>query len=238
MPFNNLFTLIDHFSFWATKLYCQENGCAPLPHLGLEVFVRRYLVARHGLSYDRASELPLADVVRVLIADLGAHDEDSGGLAVEPDGPARSEDGEELRLSCPEEQARLNAGLAGPAEPAPQPAGNEMPTAAAGARVPGQPAGVPESQAGEAEPGQPRVILGAKGEKAIVLGKARPLTPGHHDIVRVLLDAGKEGLSKDDLIRKSGHGDAVNMLKRLASDPCWTKVVHLPGRPWKRYQVW
>jgi len=53
-----------------------------------------------------------------------------------------------------------------------------------------------------------------------------------------LLEAGKNGLSKDELADKSGHGDAHRILKRLAdSDDDWRSVILLAGEPGGRYRL-
>jgi len=52
------------------------------------------------------------------------------------------------------------------------------------------------------------------------------------------MEAGKNGLSKDELVGKSGHGDAVNILKRLADrDADWKSVIQLGEIPGGRYRI-
>jgi hypothetical protein len=64
------------------------------------------------------------------------------------------------------------------------------------------------------------------------------LTVPQYDGVKALLDAGELGLSKDQLDRESGHGDARKILKRLAdSDHDWKVVIHFPRKPFGRYRV-
>jgi hypothetical protein len=91
---------------------------------------------------------------------------------------------------------------------------------------------------GEPECG-PRVVLRRLGERPVVGGveKGR-LTLPQYDVVKALLDAGERGLSKDDLDRKSKHGDARKILKRLAeSDPDWKAVISFPDKPGGGYRI-
>jgi hypothetical protein len=91
----------------------------------------------------------------------------------------------------------------------------------------------------EAPAAGPLVILGEPGDKPIVNGKAKKrllLTQFH--VIKALTEAGKNGLSKDELIDKSGHGDAVNILKRLADrDADWKSVIQLGEIPGGRYRI-
>jgi hypothetical protein len=90
------------------------------------------------------------------------------------------------------------------------------------------------------ETNSPRVVLNGPGKPPVVLSNPKtPLTKTRYDVVKAILDAGSEGLTKDDLVKKSGHTDAVNTLKALArSDSDWCEVIHLPGRPGRRYRVY
>jgi hypothetical protein len=64
------------------------------------------------------------------------------------------------------------------------------------------------------------------------------LTTPQYDVVKALLDGGDAGLSKDELVSKSGHEDARGILKRLAdSDPDWNEVIHFAGQPGGRYHI-
>jgi len=68
--------------------------------------------------------------------------------------------------------------------------------------------------------------------------KREPLTLPQYDVVKALLGAGVRGLSKDKLDRKSKHGDARKILKRLAdSDPDWEEAISFPGKPGGRYRI-
>ncbi len=83
------------------------------------------------------------------------------------------------------------------------------------------------------------VVLRGPGECPTVRTvEKRPLTLAQYDVVKALLDAGERGLGKDELDRKSGHGDARKVLKRLAeSDSDWEAVIHFPGRSGGGYRI-
>jgi hypothetical protein len=85
----------------------------------------------------------------------------------------------------------------------------------------------------------PRVVLRGRDEGPIVLKKTKGnLTTAQYDVVKALLDAGEAGLTKDKLDRKSGHGDARKILRRVAdSDPDWKAVIQFGGRPGGRYRI-
>jgi len=90
------------------------------------------------------------------------------------------------------------------------------------------------------EPDEPQspVILVGQGEQVIVNGEPKDtLTEAQYNVVQALLEAGSNGLSKDQLVQKSGHGDAVRVLKRLASDSDWASVIGLAGKPGGRYRI-
>lgn len=73
------------------------------------------------------------------------------------------------------------------------------------------------------------VQLGGPAERVIVRGKVqRKLTKAQRDVIEALLAAGSSGLTKDQLVSQSGHGDAVGVLKRLrAKSPEWRAVIGL-----------
>jgi len=84
------------------------------------------------------------------------------------------------------------------------------------------------------------VELHGRGEPPIVRGKRKesPLTKGQYDVVGLLLTAGENGLTKDDLVTNSSHADARGILRRLAdSDSDWRAVIKFPGKPWGRYRI-
>ena len=64
------------------------------------------------------------------------------------------------------------------------------------------------------------------------------LTLPRYNVLMALCEAGKLGLNKDELVERSGHNDAINILKRLArNNPDWESVIQLPGVPRMRYRV-
>ena len=73
----------------------------------------------------------------------------------------------------------------------------------------------------------------------MVMGKVKPLlTFAQHAVVKALLEAGEDGLTKDGLDACSGHSDARKILKRLHdSDPNWAAVIQLAGRSGCRYRI-
>jgi hypothetical protein len=83
-----------------------------------------------------------------------------------------------------------------------------------------------------------RVDLRGREEGPMVLGKTKEkLTTPQYKVVKALLAAGDEGLTKNELIGKSGHGDAVNVLKRLSHKDDWQSVIHLAGITGGRYRI-
>jgi hypothetical protein len=88
---------------------------------------------------------------------------------------------------------------------------------------------------------EPRIPVTLRGPQAapLVLGKPKPnMTTAQYHVVEALLAAGDAGLTKDELVTASGHGDARHVLKRLAdSDPDWHAVIHFPGKTGGRYRV-
>lgn len=85
----------------------------------------------------------------------------------------------------------------------------------------------------------PLVVLHGLGEEPVVAGKTKKkMTTPQYNVVKAVLAAGVNGLTKDQLDRKSGHGDARKILKRLAdSDPDWRAVIQFPGSTGKRYRI-
>jgi hypothetical protein len=79
-------------------------------------------------------------------------------------------------------------------------------------------------------PGTEPVVLNGLDQPPIVRGKSkRRLTKAQYDVVEVLVEAGRDGLSKFHLDSKSCHTDARKILKRLAaSDADWKKVIEFP----------
>lgn len=83
------------------------------------------------------------------------------------------------------------------------------------------------------------VILGRPGDPVTVLVKLKPrLTLAQYHVVQALLNAGDNGLTKDQLDINSGHSHARKILKRLAcSDPDWAAVIQMPGISGRRYRI-
>ena len=92
---------------------------------------------------------------------------------------------------------------------------------------------------GPAAPQAPSVQLGGRADDPIVRGKKKgSLRYAQYNVVKALDSAGATGLTKDQLVNRSGHTDAVQILKRLAkSDPDWKAVISLPGTSGKRYRI-
>jgi hypothetical protein len=78
------------------------------------------------------------------------------------------------------------------------------------------------------------VILGKPEARPVVLGKEKPpLSPKHYQVVKALVDAAGK-LTKTQLVKKSGCGDSVGILHRLAEmDPDWKEVIEFPGEAWQ-----
>lgn len=81
------------------------------------------------------------------------------------------------------------------------------------------------------------VVLRGKGEGPLVLGReVSPVTSARYDALEALVNASADGLSLAELIRRSGHGSARNVLKNLAgTSRAWQQTILLPGAPGRRY---
>lgn len=89
----------------------------------------------------------------------------------------------------------------------------------------------------EAPPPPPVELLGP-GDPVKILGKEKPpITTAQYNVVKVLLEAGSIGLSKDELVKKSGHEGALKTLKGLAKEDDWKKVISLAGKAGMRYRI-
>jgi hypothetical protein len=86
---------------------------------------------------------------------------------------------------------------------------------------------------------QASVILRGPGDPVIVCGKEKSkLTRPQYDVIKALLAAGEDGLSKDKLDECSSHNYAYKILQRLRdSDPDWAKVIQMADRAWGRYRI-
>ncbi len=85
----------------------------------------------------------------------------------------------------------------------------------------------------------PSVVLQSPGESVFVKGiEKKRLTDPQYNVVQALLAAGGDGLSKDELPIKSGHADAVKILKRVAKiDADWADVILLAERSGGGYRI-
>ncbi|NLF73307.1 MAG: hypothetical protein GX575_30085 [Candidatus Anammoximicrobium sp.] len=83
------------------------------------------------------------------------------------------------------------------------------------------------------------VKLFGPGEQPEVNGKKKTtLTKARYDAIKALVQAGENGLTKDELVKKSQHGDAVNSLKNLAKkDRDWERVLQFAGGTGKRHRI-
>lgn len=85
----------------------------------------------------------------------------------------------------------------------------------------------------------PAVELGQRDSFPRVRGKIKArLTFAQFNVLKALISAGEDGLTKDKLDEVSGHTDARKILKRLAqSDPDWDSVIQMALRPGCRYRI-
>ncbi len=83
------------------------------------------------------------------------------------------------------------------------------------------------------------VELHSKGDRPLVHGREVPsVTSTQHDVLQALIGAGSDGLSLPELIKRSRHGSARNVLKNLADkSSVWKQVILLPGAPGRRYRL-
>ena len=86
---------------------------------------------------------------------------------------------------------------------------------------------------------QPPLILNGPGKSLTVRGKPKDkVTDPQYNVLQALFDAGGRGLNKDELVKNSGHGDAVRILGRIADiDDDWKSVIGLAGKPGGRYRI-
>ncbi len=96
--------------------------------------------------------------------------------------------------------------------------------------------GATSPQSSDEQPSGPAVDMGSPGENCRVLGiEKKPLTDGQRAVVSVLLNAGADGLSKDAI--EHVRASARRILKTLAKDEDWAKVILLPGQTNGRYRI-
>jgi hypothetical protein len=85
----------------------------------------------------------------------------------------------------------------------------------------------------------PAVELGNRTDRPKVWGAEKErLTDGEYDVIKVLLEAGDQGVNKDQLVVRSKRSDAVGILKRLRQrDPAWSQAIVMAGRPGAGYRL-
>jgi len=84
------------------------------------------------------------------------------------------------------------------------------------------------------------VTLFERDVSPMVWGKSKKtlLTSAQYDVVKALIEAGAEGLTKDQLLTKSGRGDPRGILRRLADkDRDWKRAIRFAGKTGGRYRV-
>ena len=85
----------------------------------------------------------------------------------------------------------------------------------------------------------PPIVLDGPDEEPTVLGKVKPrLTHGQYRVVKALLNAHPERLSKDTLASRSDTEDPIGMIDRLRDrDEDWAAVLDKPGQPHGGYGI-
>ncbi len=64
------------------------------------------------------------------------------------------------------------------------------------------------------------------------------LTTPQFNVLQTLIEAGPAGLSMDQLIKKSGHSDAIGILNRIVQrDPDWERVISFAKSPGGGYRI-
>jgi hypothetical protein len=84
------------------------------------------------------------------------------------------------------------------------------------------------------------VILFGRDQPPSVSGttKSDMLTTAQYDTIRAMIEAGADGLTKDQLIEKSGRGDPRGILRRLSKkDPDWDRVIRFARKTGRRYRI-
>jgi hypothetical protein len=109
----------------------------------------------------------------------------------------------------------------------------------AGAETPSQPVGNLEKPPAPPAP-SPALVLGKPGDFPKIRGKTIHmwLSVPRHNVLTALLEVFPKSLNKDALIKKSGHKDAVNILKRLRKAGAdWESAIDLPGQRGAGYRI-
>jgi hypothetical protein len=90
----------------------------------------------------------------------------------------------------------------------------------------------PTVEASDQDSACPVVIRNEDIGDVDVLGVPKSLMPAQLHVIQALIEVFPATLTKDQLILRSGHSDAVNVLKRLVtSDSDWADVIKLAGKP-------
>jgi hypothetical protein len=86
---------------------------------------------------------------------------------------------------------------------------------------------------------QRQVVLRGRDEAPIVLGKPKKkLGKAQYNVVKTALEAPDGGWTKGQLVDQSGHGDALQILRRLAKkDQDWARVIHFAGQTGGGYWI-
>lgn len=80
------------------------------------------------------------------------------------------------------------------------------------------------------DPACPVEIGDPKTRDVLVRGKVKRLTAGQFNVIETIVTHFPHKLTGDQLVKASGHRDAVNMLKKIAkTDDDWDDVIHLAG---------
>ena len=84
-----------------------------------------------------------------------------------------------------------------------------------------------------------QVQLYGPGEKPKVNGKyKKTLTAKRYNTVQALIQAGENGLTKDELDKKSGHTEARKALADMAKKHAdWGAAIIMPQETGKRYRI-
>jgi hypothetical protein len=88
--------------------------------------------------------------------------------------------------------------------------------------------GLPQARRARSTPVSPIELGSSTSQPVYVLGKPKSLTLTRFNVVTVLNRSFPATLTKDQLVKESGHEDAVNILKRLKdTDDDWNAVIKL-----------
>ena len=89
-----------------------------------------------------------------------------------------------------------------------------------------------------ADSGTLPIVLGELDDEPMVWGRPKPrLTPGQYRVVKALIDAHPERLSKDTLVKRSDTESPIGMIDRLRRDEDWASVLDKPGQAHGGYGI-